>query len=43
MRELDVWLQGNIGLALVIVEKAPASGFEQLVDLDAGLCLFGVF
>lgn len=35
--ELDVVFQPDIGFTRSRVKKAPASGFKQLVDFDAGL------
>ena len=40
VRQLDVWLQLNVGAALGVVKKTPPRLFEQLVDADAR---FGFF
>ena len=40
-REFHVGFERNVGFALCRVKKAPASGFEQLVDFDTGLGFFG--
>ena len=39
--QADIGLQHHVGAPLRIVKKAPTRGFEQLVDLDAGLGFFG--
>ena len=36
--ERDIWFKADIGWPVPVGEEAPASGFEQFVDLDPRNC-----